>query len=49
MKKYSLVIHGGAGLVFNHDKYKESIQKILDIGDEMLKNGASRLPLLLEA
>ena len=48
MKKYSLVIHGGAGLVFNHDKYKESIQKILDIGDEMLKNGASSLDTVAE-
>jgi beta-aspartyl-peptidase (threonine type) len=46
MQKYSLVIHGGAGLVFDHGKYKDSIQKILDTGDSMLKEGKLALDVV---
>jgi beta-aspartyl-peptidase (threonine type) len=46
MQKYSLVIHGGAGLVFDHGKYKDSIQKILDTGDSILKEGKLALDVV---
>ncbi len=46
MKNYTLIIHGGAGLVFNHDKYKDSMQKVLDVGDSMLSQGQSSLDVV---
>lgn len=46
MKTYSLMIHGGAGAIFEPDKYRPSMQAILAEGEKALQAGKSALDVV---
>ena len=44
--KYSLIIHGGAGMSWNMEEYSPSLRAILEIGEKMLASGSSALDVV---
>lgn len=45
-RKYSLMIHGGAGMSHNMDEYAPSIRTILETGEKMLASNCSALDVV---
>lgn len=45
-RKYSLMIHGGSGMIGNIKEYSPSLRVILDAGEEMLASGSSSIDVV---
>ncbi|MCC3246249.1 isoaspartyl peptidase/L-asparaginase [Methylocystis sp. WRRC1] len=48
MKKYSLMIHGGAGTIHAPERYEASLRDIVETGARRLETGASALDVVTE-